>query len=125
MKLNPTRWRIQSGTTIVEMMVASTATLVMMGALVSAVIGIGSSIRATNKYVAEICNEGRIMDYVAQDLRRAARVKVISGGTPIVLKDTGSNTYAITGTNILAINIPDYYGSNIPDNSAGSAYEKS
>jgi hypothetical protein len=114
-----------SGTTIVEMMVASGAVLIMMAALVSAFIGIGNSIRATNEYVTSVCNESRIMDYVARDLRRAVRVKILSGETPIILKDTGTTTYPVSDTNVLAINIPDYYASNIPDNSAGSAYKTS
>ena len=113
----------RSGVVLVELMVSSVVALAVIAGLLSAAAAIRRSIAATNQYAVGVANESRLMDYVAQDLRRAVGVGMLTGTTYTPLKNDGP--YIITETNVLAINIPDYYGSNTPDNAASSAYKKS
>ena len=109
--------------TIVEMMVAAAAGLLLIGVVSSASIGVQRSISATSQCATSMNNENRLLDYVAQDLRRAVRVGTIASGTYATARNISS--FSITDSAILAINIPDYYGSNTPDNAAGSSYKVS
>lgn len=111
------------GITLIEMMISCAVACMILGALMLACFAISRSIRATNQYVTEVVNENRLMDYVAQDLRRAVRVAVIAGGVSTPIKDTGTTSYSVTENTVLAINIPNYYASNTPDNSASSDYK--
>ncbi|MES2569243.1 MAG: hypothetical protein V4710_04210 [Verrucomicrobiota bacterium] len=117
----------RSGFTITEVMVSALIGGFVLGALVIGSITIQRSFYATNRYAAQINNESRLMDYVAQDLRRALRVGVISSGTytklPAVISDSASTPVGISETNVLAINIPDYYASNSPNNTKGSNFK--
>lgn len=110
----------RSAFTLIEMLVASGAALLLIGALVSASFAVQKSIAATNQYVTGVNNENRLVDYVAQDLRRALRVGVITSGGYATAKNISS--FSVTEASVLAINVPDYYGSNTPDNSRGSAF---
>ncbi|MES2569235.1 MAG: prepilin-type N-terminal cleavage/methylation domain-containing protein, partial [Verrucomicrobiota bacterium] len=121
----------RSAFTMVEMMVSAAVGSFILGALILGSVTIHRSFYSTNHYAAQINNETRLMDYVAQDLRRAMRVGVIISGTYHKLEDrldaikTTPRELAVTETNILAITIPDYYGSNSPDNTKGSAFKSS
>jgi hypothetical protein len=96
---------------------------VVLAALTAAAVGIRKSITATHQYAVNVANETRLMDYVAQDLRRAVRVSMLNSttGTSTVMKNYSN--YTITDTNVLTLRIPDYYGSNTRDNTAGSSYK--
>ncbi len=111
----------QRGIVLVEMIVATLVATAVVGALLSAAWSIRKSIVATSHYAVSTANETRLMDYVAQDLRRAARVGMRTGNTTTVMKNY--NNYVVNETNILTISVPDYYAANTPDNTAGSAFK--
>ena len=60
----------RSAFTLLETMVASAAGLLLVAALASAAFAVQKSIAATSQYVTGINNENRLVDYIAQDLRR-------------------------------------------------------
>jgi hypothetical protein len=107
------------------MVVATLVASVVLAALTMAAVGIRKSIAATHQYAVNVANETRLMDYVAQDLRRAVRVSMrnTTSGTSTVMKNYSN--YTITDTSALSLRIPDYYGSNTRDNTAGSSYKTS
>ena len=109
--------------TIIEMMVAAGAGLLLLGIVATASIGVQRSIATTSQCATSMNNENRLLDYVAQDLRRAVRVGMIASGSYQTIRNFSS--LSITETSILAINIPDYYGSNTPNNAAGSTFKRS
>ena len=116
---------LESGLTLVEVMVSSTIAFVILGILVLAGASINRSMWANEKFLREVGNENRMMDSVAADLRRAVRVSVVTSGGTVAIKDTLGTYYSINSSNTLTISIPDYYGSNTPDNLKGSAYKSS
>jgi hypothetical protein len=109
--------------TLVELTVAAGAGLILIGILASASVGLQRTISATSQSATAMNNETRLLDYVAQDLRRAVRVGTITSGSYATAKNVSS--FSVTETAILAINIPDYYGSNSPNNAAGSSFKTS
>jgi hypothetical protein len=111
----------RQGIVMLELLVSSAAALALLGGLLAAAISIRKSVVATNQFAVNSANETRLMDYVAQDLRRAVRVGMLSGSTNTTMKNYSN--FTVTETNILTINIPDYYASNTPDNSAGSSFK--
>ena len=108
---------------LVEMTVAAGAGLLLIAVVASASVGVQRSISATSQCATSMNNENRLLDYVAQDLRRAVRVGSVSSGSYATLRNTSS--FSVTESAILAINLPDYYGSNTPNNTAGSTFKKS
>ena len=110
----------RSAFTLLETMLASGAGLLLIASLASAAFAVQKSIAATSQYVSGVNNENRLVDYVAQDLRRALRVGMITSGSYATAKNIAS--VSINETSILAINIPDYYGSNTPNSTRGSTF---
>ena len=106
-----------------ETLVAAGAGLLLIGVVASASIAVQRSIVATSNCATGMNNENRLLDSVAQDLRRAVRVGTIASGSYATVRNIGS--FSITNTSILAIDIPDYYGSNTPNNAAGSTFKTS
>ena len=115
--------RLRSGFTLVELMMAMTVSIIILGIFTYAGLGITRSLSGTERYIVGIANENRIMDYVAADLRRAVRVSILTGSTPTTLKNSGSTTYSITDTTLLVLSLPDYYASNTPNNTTGSTFK--
>ncbi|MEO7317681.1 MAG: hypothetical protein ABIZ56_01695, partial [Chthoniobacteraceae bacterium] len=111
----------QAAFTLVETLVASAAGLLLVAVLASAAFAVQKSIGATHQYVTGVNNENRLVDYVAQDFRRALRVGTISSGTYATARNLSS--FSVNETSILAISIPDYYGSNTPDNALSSTFK--
>ena len=111
----------RSAFTIVEMMVAAGSGLLLLAIVASASVAVQRSISATSQSATSMNNENRLLDYVAQDLRRALRVGTINSGTYATAKNFSS--FSVNESAILAINIPDYYGSNTPNNAAGSTFK--
>lgn len=109
--------------TLVELAIAASVGLAVLGGLVSAAIAIQRSISATSHYVNNAINGNRLIDYAGQDLRRAVRVGSLISGINTPLKNNVS--FTVTETNILTVNIPDYYGSNTPNNASGSTFKSS
>jgi hypothetical protein len=120
---SPGRKRGQQGAVLLELIVSSLAASVVLAALVSAAISIRRSITATDQFAANSANQARVIDYLAQDLRRAVRVGMLTGGTETALKNF--NNFAITETNVLTITVPDYYATNTPNNAFGSTFKTS
>jgi type II secretory pathway pseudopilin PulG len=123
MKRSLRRVARQAGATLVELVVTMSVSIIVLGVLTYASVGLTRSMNGTEQYMIGVANTNRILDAISVDLRRAVRVSLLSGASTIPIKDTGSTTYTITDSNILVINIPDYYGSNTRNNSAGSAYK--
>ena len=123
MKRIPSPASRHSAFTLVEMMVASAAGLLLVASLASAAFAVQKSIMATSQYATGVNNENRLVDYVAQDLRRALRVGTLTSGGYATAKNISS--FSITEGTMLAINIPDYYGSNTPNNAGGSTFKNS
>ncbi len=113
----------RQGFTLVEMLVSAGLGSILMTGLVFASIAIQRSVRGTDHYLTSTNNGNRLIDHVAQDLRRAVRVGIISSGTYNPVKNDA--LFAVSDTVILAINVPDVYASNIPNNSSQSTYKKS
>ena len=121
MKRTLTIHNARAAFTLVETLVAVGAGLLLIGIVASASIGVQRSISATSQCATSMNNENRLLDYVAQDLRRSVRVGTIASGTYATVRNFSS--FSVTDTAILAINIPDYYGSNTPNNAAGSTFK--
>jgi hypothetical protein len=117
--------RSRQGIALLEMIVSVLVASVILAALTAASVGVRKSIAATHQYSVNAANETRLMDYVAQDLRRAVRVSMLNltTGTSTVMKNYSG--YSITETAVLSLRIPDYYASNTRDNTAGSSYKTS
>lgn len=113
----------RKGFTLVELMIAMTVSVIILGIFTYAGLGITRNLSATERYIVGIANENRIMDYVAADLRRAVRVSILTGSTSTILKDSGNTTYSITGSTLLVLSLPDYYASNTPNNTKGSTFK--
>ena len=113
----------ESAATLIELLIASSVALVILGVITYASMSISKTMAATERQVTGSVTENRLMDYVTEDLRRAVRVSILDGSTSTVIKDTGSTSYTITETTKLVITIPDYYASNTPNNSTGSAFK--
>lgn len=111
----------RSAFTLVETLVASAAGLSLVAVLASAAFAVQTSIAATNQYITGVNNENRLVDYVAQDLRRAFRVGTIVSGNYSTAKNFSS--FSVNESSILAITVPDYYGSNTPSNAGGAAFK--
>lgn len=121
--LAPARLRAHRchGIALIEMLVGLIAATAVLAALASGSVSIYKSISATGSFATNIANESRLMDYAAQDLRRAVRVGTLVGGVATPLR-TQTN-FAITEANILTIDVPDFYASNMPNRSLGSSYK--
>lgn len=115
--------RRDRGYTLPEILAAMTMMSVVTAVIGTAVVTIKKSAQATNHYILETNNAGRLVDYVSRDLSRALRVgQIVSGSYTTVRNVTG---FSITETNTLAINIPDYYAANGPDNRTESPFKTS
>ena len=113
----------ENAATLIELLIASSVAVVILGVITYASVSINRTMSATDRQVTGSVTENRLMDYVTEDLRRAVRVSVLSGSTSTVIKDTGSTSYTINETTKLVLSIPDYYSSNTPNNSAGSSFK--
>lgn len=112
------------GFTLTELLFAVTASAIFLGALILGLIAMRKSMYASNRYITAVNNQTRIMDYIAEDLRRAVRVGTLVSGVNTALKNN-SVGFSITDTTILTINIPDYYASNTRNNAYGSTFKTS
>jgi hypothetical protein len=86
----------QSGTTLVEVVIASAITVTLSGILAVGLITVQRTFAASEHHANSQTAQIRIVDYIARDLRRALTVAQRSGG------------------NGLDLTIPDYYVSSDP-----------
>jgi hypothetical protein len=82
----------------------------VLAVLMTTTMFLQRNIAATRHYTRAANDAQRLIDYVAQDLRRAVRVGVHSSGAYSTLKSNVS--MVVTQSDILTITIPDYYASN-------------
>lgn len=115
----------ENAATLVELLIATSISVVILGVVTYASMSINRSMPATERQVTGSVVENRLMDYVTEDLRRAVRVSILAGGSSTVIKDTGGTSYTVNETTFLVISIPDYYSSNTPNNSVGSTFKTS
>ncbi len=87
--------------TLVELMVATAITAVILVAVVSGVVALQKSYAATEQYAAGMADQARLLDYLALDLRRAMAIS--PAAAPWTLDADGQG---------LRINVPDYYHFN-------------
>jgi hypothetical protein len=113
--------RLPQGAVLLELIVASVAATAVLAALISSSLAIRRSIVATDQFAVSSANETRLIDYVAQDLRRAVRVGMLYGATNTTMKNFSN--FSINEANTLTINVPDYYAANTPNNAAGSTFK--
>lgn len=79
------------GFTISELMVSSAVATILSAGLVTGAIILQKNFQASMQYARDQAKQARLLDYIAQDLRRATTATVVSG--------------------TLTITIPDYYDS--------------
>ncbi|MHA3773036.1 hypothetical protein ACXR0O_16000 [Verrucomicrobiota bacterium sgz303538] len=113
--------RNRNAFTLSETMISAGIGLALLALVASAFVAIYRSITATDHMIISMNDGNRLVDYIAQDLRRAVRVGMLTGGVNTPLKNNA--TFVVSESNTLTIDIPDFYASNTPDNAAGSAFK--
>ena len=122
--MNPRRRRQnRHGFTLLEMAISAGLGTVLIAGLISASFAIQQSIKGTDHYITSTNDGNRLLDHVAQDLRKAVRVGIISSGTYTPVRNAAS--LAVSETLTLAINIPDIYASNTPSEETMTNYRVS
>ena len=90
--------------TLVELMMATSMTAVIVVAVLSGIVTLQKSYTATEQYATGMADQQRLLDYLALDLRRAMTIS--TSATPWTLDADGKG---------LQINVPDYYRFNVSD----------
>ena len=99
MKMRLNLLRLQTGVTIVELLISSAITAVLASVLAVGLFMTQKSFLAAQHYAKSQCAQLRILDYIALDLRRSLSVTPRSDGG-------------------LDLTIPDYYVSSNPKEAA-------
>ena len=98
-----------SAFTLLELMVAMTMTAIVLVATLTGVVALQKSYAATEEYATGLADQARLLDYLAQDFRRA--VVVPANGSvaaqPAWVMDPDDQG--------LTINVPNYYHFNASD----------
>ena len=95
--------------TLLELMVAMTMTAIVLVATLTGVVALQKSYAATEEYATGLADQARLLDYLAQDLRRAVAGPA-NGSTaaqPAWVMDADDQG--------LTINVPNYYRFNASD----------
>ncbi len=90
--------------TLVELMMATAMTAVVVVAALSGIVALQKSYAATEEYGTGMADQARLLDYLALDLRRAMTISATI--TPWTMDADGQG---------LTINVPDYYHFNPSD----------
>jgi prepilin-type N-terminal cleavage/methylation domain-containing protein len=114
MKLSPSRRGSLLGLTIAEVLIAMSASTIVLGGLLVATASLSRTFRATETYSRSQAAQVRLIDSVAIDLRRAVAVSTTflspltfqAGAAP------GSRSQMINDQNFLTLRIPGFYRSN-------------
>jgi len=108
-----------AGFTILELMIAMVGSIIILGSLLAASIGLQKSFGASERYAETQIEERRLIDYIARDLRRAVGV---STRVPASLPDrfSGGDFDLVEGAELI-LTLPAYYRSNAP---ADTEYDK-
>jgi prepilin-type N-terminal cleavage/methylation domain-containing protein len=98
------RARFAQGMTLVEMLVAVAAGLIVVGAFVSVTLDVNSMVKATGNY-ADLDEYSRnTLDMLSRDVRNASSINAASTSTNLVLENsyTGRQiTYSWDGSNVV------------------------
>ncbi len=95
--------------TLLELMVAATMTAIVLVATLTGVVALQKSYAATEEYANGLSDQARLLDCLAQDLRRAVAVPA-SGST------AAQPAWALDADGQgLTINVPNYYHFNSSD----------
>ena len=98
MKSSPFHRRSRRAFTLVEVMVAGTMLAVVIVAALTGVVALQKSYSATEEYATGLADQMRLLDFLAQDLRRAT--------TPPAMDADGQG---------IQITVPNYYRFNASD----------
>lgn len=110
----------RSGFTIVELLIASMVTSVVLGGAATGIVALQRSF-GNSKHYAEGLNDGcRLADYICRDLRNAIKVSRRDVGVVTSFK---TGTVEISETTALIILEPNYFVSNVPGNATRSDYK--
>ena len=90
--------------TLVELLMATSMTAVILVAALSGVVTLQRSYTATEQYATGMADQERLLDSLALDLRRAMAIS--TSATPWTMDLDGQG---------LQINVPDYYHFNVND----------
>jgi hypothetical protein len=102
------------GFTLAEAMVALGASVLMMGGLLLAAVGLQKSLGQSETFAVRHSDQRRLIDYVARDLRRSIGVSATNAaGAPRV---ASGETIVISDLATLILSLPGYYRSNIATN---------
>lgn len=101
------------GMTLVELLVATAAGLIVMGAFVAVTMNVNSMVKATGNY-ADLDEYSRnTLDMLSRDVRNASSVNTASSSTNLILENTYTGkqiTYTWDGSNL----VTRAYGSASP-----------
>ena len=96
--------RRRAAYTLVELLMALSMTAVVVVAALSGIVTLQKSYAATEQYATGMADQGRLLDYLALDLRRAMTISTAAAPWTMDPDDQG-----------LQINVPDYYHFNASD----------
>ena len=89
---------------LLELLIATTMTAVVLVAALSGIVGLQKSYAATEQYASGTADQARVLDYLALDLRRATTISATAA--PWTIDPDGQG---------LQVNLPDYYHFNASD----------
>jgi prepilin-type N-terminal cleavage/methylation domain-containing protein len=110
----------KSGFTLLELLVASAVSSIILGAVAAGVYALQRSFIGNKAYMKASADSARVIDYITQDLRNATAVSRRTAGVSTRFEE---KDFEITANDQLCVFVPDYYLSNIPDNTSGSTYK--
>jgi hypothetical protein len=118
MKLQSPRSATKRAFSLAEVLIATAASTIIMGALVVATTSLSRTFQATEAYARAQSGQVRLIDSLALDLRRSVAVST-TDTTPLVYRSgLGPEKHLIDHYNFLTIRIPGYYESNVRTSAA-------
>ena len=112
------------GLSLVEIMMASGTSSLVISSLLSASVGLQKSFHAIESFSRGHEVQMRLIDYVAQDLRRATKISTYSPVTGLTTKLTSPPTVGfmtVTEQKYLVLTLPGFYAS---ENEESALYRK-
>lgn len=104
--------RTRGGFTLVEMMVAAAASVIVMGGLLAGSIGIQRTLHHSEEFSANYSSTRRMIDAVARDLRRSVAIEVVTSGGGSMAAN--GQTVTLSDEMSVVLRLPGYYRSDDP-----------
>ncbi len=101
--------------TMLELMIAMGGSIIILGSLLAASIGLQKSFSASERYAETQIEERRLIDYIGRDLRRAVGVSKRDVGL-LAEPYAGGDFDLVEGAELI-LTLPAYYRSNAPADS--------